>query len=78
MSMKILSSIPDNYVLATSVFDFISFNQLEGYKVLYGTRFIIKGRSSIEQYTLVEGMSYNTIIKPYLKNKQLYVIRKKS
>lgn len=74
--MEKLNSIPEDYVLAKSVYDFISFDQLNGLKVLYGIEFIIKGKSSIEKYTLVEGMSYDSIVKPYLDNKQIYVRRR--
>ena len=70
--MKILDSIPEDFRLAESVFDFITFNQIDGYSTSYGIEFIIKGRSSIELYTLQEGQSYD-FLKPYLNNKQVYV-----
>jgi hypothetical protein len=76
--MKLLKSIPDDYELATSIYDFVTFDQINGVSIKYGTEFIIKGRKNIEHYVLVEGMSYDNIIKSYLKNKQIYVRHEKS
>jgi len=70
--MKLLNEMPEDFVLAQSVFDFLKFDQINGHEVLYKTEFIIKGRSNIELYELEYGMSYE-FLKPYLKNKQLYV-----